>query len=76
MLSSMRDLRTMTSRLGAAMAGGAAYLWPALAAAQTAPDPPTLRSTAPVWIGMLLIAALLIVVMVVSIMPSKRGHQD
>ena len=76
MLISMRDLRKMVSRLGVLSAGAAMYLWPALAAAQTAPDQPTLRNTAPVWLGMLLIAALLIVVMVVSIMPSKRGHQD
>jgi hypothetical protein len=72
----MRNLRKIAGRVSAATARVAAFFWPALAAAQTAPDQPTLKSAAPIWLGLLIIAGLLIIVMVVTIMPSKRGHQD
>ena len=72
----MGNLRKIAGRVRAATAGLAALFWPALAAAQDAPDSPTLKASAPVWLGLLIIIGLLIVVMVVTIMPSKRGHQD
>ncbi|MHC5113064.1 MAG: hypothetical protein ACYTGP_01390 [Planctomycetota bacterium] len=53
-------------------------LAPAIAMAQdpTAPPSPSLKRYAPEWIGYLVIAVLLILVIAVSLMPSKRGHQD
>ena len=75
MLTSMGNLRKISGRLSAVTAGLATLFWPVLAAAQDAPDRPALKSSAPVWLGLLIVAGLLIVVMIVSIMPSKRGHQ-
>ncbi len=55
----------------------AAVLAPAIAMAQSsAPPAPTLsRSLAP-WVGYIVMVLLLALVMGVSLMPSKRGHQD
>ena len=49
---------------------------PAVAWAQTAPPEPGLRRTAAPWVGYLVIFVLLAVVLAVSLIPSKRGHQD
>jgi len=51
------------------------FVWPALALAQSAPQP-TARKVPPVWLGYLVIFVLLVVVLAVSMMPSKRSHQD
>jgi heme exporter protein D len=37
---------------------------------------PRLTRSPPVWLGYLITVVLLAVVMAVSLMPSKRGHQD
>lgn len=42
----------------------------------TAPPAPTIRKSPAAWIGYGLLFVLLVAVMVVSLMPSKRGHQD
>lgn len=44
--------------------------------AQTAAPQPTLKNVPAAWVGYLLIAVLLIMVLGVSLMPSKRSHQD
>jgi membrane associated rhomboid family serine protease len=60
----------------------ATWLWavlsPAVVFAQQAstPDQPSLRNAPQPWLGYLVIVVLLAIVMVVSLMPSKRGHQD
>ena len=46
------------------------------ATAQTAAPQPTLKNVPAPWVGYLLIAVLLIMVLGVSLMPSKRSHQD
>ena len=53
-------------------------LLPVLAMAQDdgAPPEPTLRRTAPLWLGYLVMFLLVAVVVVVSLIPSKRSHQD
>lgn len=51
-------------------------LTPAIAAAQSAAPAPNLRRAPPVWIGLLVMAVLLGMVLAVSLMPSKRSHQD
>lgn len=51
-------------------------LWPAAALAAAAPPSPTLQKAAPVWLGYLVMAGLLMVVLLISLMPSKRSHQD
>jgi len=50
-------------------------LWPAMVQAG-APPAPILKKSPPVWLGFLVMALLLIIVMFVSLMPSKRSHQD
>jgi hypothetical protein len=52
--------------------------WPAISLAQSAeaPPQPALSKTPPVWLGYLVMFVLLGVVLAVSLMPSKRGHQD
>jgi hypothetical protein len=55
----------------------AAVLVPAAAFAQeSAPPAPTLSRTLPPWVGYIVMIILLSLVMGVSLMPSKRGHQD
>jgi hypothetical protein len=54
----------------------AVLAWPAIAAAQAAAPPPALRRTPPVWLGLMIMALLLAMVLAVSLMPSKRSHQD
>jgi len=52
--------------------------WPGIAWAQIVapPKPPKLAKAPPVWLGLLVMFALLVLVVGVSLMPSKRGHQD
>ncbi len=51
-----------------------AVLAPAVAQAQSTDQ--VLQRAPPVWLGYLVIFVLLVVVLAVSLMPSKRGHQD
>jgi drug/metabolite transporter (DMT)-like permease len=54
-----------------------AALWPAIALAQAAPpQPQPFKQSPPVWLGYLVIFVLLAMVVSVSLMPSKRSHQD
>ena len=41
-----------------------------------APPQPSLRTYPPPWIGFLVMGVLLAMVVAVSLLPSKRGHQD
>ena len=50
-------------------------IWPAIVLAGP-PPAPILKKSPPVWLGFLVMALLLIIVMFVSLMPSKRSHQD
>jgi len=65
-------MRTLTLRLFVLLLP---FVQPAIALAQTAPQP-TARKVPPVWLGYLVIFVLLAVILAVSMMPSKRGHQD
>jgi hypothetical protein len=53
-------------------------LTPVLAWAQTpgAPPQPSIKRSPPAWIGMIVMFVLLAMVVFVSLMPSKRSHQD
>ncbi|MCI0363556.1 MAG: hypothetical protein L0Y44_06865 [Phycisphaerales bacterium] len=53
-----------------------AIVWPTVAMAQAAAPQPSLRNAPPVWLGLLIMGLLLAMVMAVSLLPSKRGHQD
>ena len=48
----------------------------AAALAQTPAPQPNLRNAPPVWVGYLLMAVLMVIVVGVSLLPSKRSHQD
>lgn len=37
---------------------------------------PSLQKSPPVWLGLLVIFIMLVMVITVSLMPSRRGHQD
>ena len=55
----------------------AAVVAPVVALAQSAAPPqPALSRSAPVWIGFFFMVILLTIVLGVSLIPSKRGHQD
>ena len=55
----------------------AALPLPAAAVAQgSAPPSPSLSKWAPPWVGYIVTVVLLALVLGVSLMPSKRGHQD
>lgn len=75
----MPTLRSMTRRMRTLslwlFALVLPYVWPAMSLAQSAPQP-TARKVPPVWLGYLVIFVLLAIVLGVSMMPSKRGHQD
>jgi hypothetical protein len=42
----------------------------------TAAPQPTLQKSPPVWLGLLVIFIMLVLVVMVSLMPSRRSHQD
>jgi hypothetical protein len=75
----MRHVRKNAGRL---LATGAmlliAVIAPTIAWAQEqeAPRAPTLSRPQPAWVGLLFMAVLLGVVLAISLMPSKRSHQD
>jgi len=69
----MSRLRHILSKsLLAAMA----VLAPATTLANVPPQPAPSESSAPVWVGFFFMGVLLVLVLGVSLMPSKRGHQD
>lgn len=81
MLHLMR--KVMNSLKGFAGSGVCVMMWLAMALigsdsalAQATPDSPTIRQSPPVWWGYAILFLLLVVVLAVSLMPSKRGHQD
>lgn len=50
--------------------------WPAVAWAQDAPPQPTLSRTASPVLGYGIMVVLVVLVLGVSLLPAKRGHQD
>lgn len=58
------------------MAALLAVLSPVVALAQQGPPQPVLHRAPAPWLGLLIIGVLLAIVLAVSLMPSKRGHQD
>ena len=54
----------------------AAVLTPVTTLANVPPQPSPTQSSAPPWVGFLFMGLLLAVVLGVSLMPTKRGHQD
>jgi hypothetical protein len=44
--------------------------------AQSAPPEPRVTRTYPVWVGYGIGAVLIVIIVLVSLMPSKRAHQD
>lgn len=75
MLSRMKKLLSIRTRCLLLAATLLTLCWPALALA-AAPPQPALRKSAPVWLGYLVMFVLLLGVVLVSLLPSKRGHQD
>ena len=65
-------VRTINKCLATAMAFGVL----AANVLGNAPPQPNLTKTPPVWIGFVFMVILLALVLGVSLMPSKRGHQD
>jgi hypothetical protein len=49
--------------------------WPAVAWA-AAPPTPGLRRSIPAWLGLAVMFVLVATILALSLMPSKRGHQD
>jgi len=45
-------------------------------AQSTAAPQPNLQKSPPVWLGLLVIFLMLVAVVTVSLLPSRRGHQD
>lgn len=62
-------------RLTTILAAFLAMAWP-LAAFASAPPNVVLRKTSPVWVGYAVMFLLVLVVLILSLMPSKRSHQD
>ena len=60
-----------------AVVAAATFVAPAVALAQEgSPMQPNLTRVAPAWLGFIFMVLLLALVVGVSLMPSKRGHQD
>ncbi|MHC4079807.1 MAG: hypothetical protein ACYS15_06250 [Planctomycetota bacterium] len=73
----MPRLRILFTSVFRATVTALALLAPAVAWAQdNVPPPPTLSRTPKPWLGFLVMFLLLVLVLGVSLMPSKRGHQD
>ncbi len=72
-LNLMRFIEKLALPISAAMT----IFLPAVCWAQTVSVPdPTLRTRSAVWLGYAVMFALAAVVIAVSLMPSKRSHQD
>lgn len=74
-------MKTLVNRISATILvlslwGAATLIAPAVALAQAAPESPSLKRYPAVWLGYAAMFGLIIVVMAVSLMPSKRSHQD
>lgn len=70
-------MRMHMSRFTASVwAAVASALTAAAALAQTPAPQPTIKNAPPVWVGYLLMAVLMIIVIGISLLPSKRSHQD
>ena len=65
----------MFRRLQQIMVATAVVLTPAVAHA-AAPPSPGLQQAQPAWIGFIFMFLLTLTVLAVSLMPSKRSHQD
>ena len=76
MLNRMSHLTRWTRRILPAALGMLVAAWPTVAQAAAAPPPPGLRRSSPVWLGYAVMFLLALVVLAISLMPSKRGHQD
>lgn len=78
----LKVMKTRISQLPARLRGLGLFLialcWPGIAWAQiiTPPKAPHLSKAPAVWLGLLVMFFLLVPVVFVSLMPSKRGHQD
>ena len=69
----LRHLGTRLACLAVVLAGALA---PAVAWAQDVVVQPELRRSPPVWVGYAFMVLMAAAVMGVSLLPSKRGHQD
>lgn len=74
-LMGMSNLRVFLSGSGRLVMAMVAILSPSVAWAQSAPTP-ALRDTLPAWLGLLVIFFIMVIIIMVSLMSSKRGHQD
>ena len=73
----MLRLRILSTSVARATVTALALLAPAVAWAQdNVPPPPTLSRTPKPWLGFAVMFLLVALVLGVSLMPSKRGHQD
>ncbi len=72
----MRRPRLIIARLGCALMALAGALAPTVAWAQDVVPQPELRRAPQVWVGYFFMVLLAAAVMGVSLLPSKRGHQD
>ena len=62
--------------LSKSLLAAVAVLTPVTALATVPPQPAPSASSAPPWVGFFFMGVLLALVLGVSLMPSKRGHQD
>ena len=68
--------RKLLARSGTLVVGGLMLLGPSVALAQDTVPQPDLNRSPPIWLGYLVMVVLVAAVMAVSLLPSKRGHQD
>jgi hypothetical protein len=71
-----RITRWMLSRPATMFAGAAALAVSCAALADEAAPQPNLSKAPPAWLGILVMFILLALVISVSLMPSRRSHQD
>jgi hypothetical protein len=73
----MPRLRIPITSVSRATVAALTLLAPALAwARDNVPPPPTLSRTPKPWLGFVVMFLLVALVLGISLMPSKRGHQD
>jgi hypothetical protein len=73
----MSRLRTLSLSVSRAIVAAVTVLAPAVSWAQeNVPPSPTLSRVPKPWIGFAVIFLLVFLVLSVSLIPSKRGHQD
>lgn len=68
--------RKFTARLSQVTLPMLIAVAPVIVWADTAAPNPSLKKAPAAWVGMLVMFILLILVLGVSLLPSKRGHQD